>query len=57
MSEYIEQIYEDIALAIDEVEPAQVELFLCKLALSLGHEIGDVAAVRKSIEIARCDLE
>lgn len=57
MSEYIEQIYEDIALAIDEVEPAQVELFLCKLALSLGHEIGDVAVVRKSIEIARCDLE
>ena len=37
--------------------PAREALFLTRLALVLGHELGDVAAFRKAIETALDGLE
>ena len=38
-------------------EPAREALFLTRLALVLGHELGDIAAFRKAIETALDGLE
>ena len=52
-----ETAYETLATAIDPAGPAREALFLTRLALVLGHELGDVTAFRKAIRIALDGLE
>ena len=53
----LETIYEALARAIDAVGEDKSELFLAKLALSLGHELGDPARVTTLIEGCSRDLD
>ena len=55
--EQFETAYETLATAIDQAGPACEALFLTRLALVLGHELGDIAAFRKAIETALDGLE
>jgi len=55
--EDFETAYETLATAIDLAGPPREALFLTRLALVLGHELGDVTAFRKAIEIALDGLE
>ena len=48
--EDFETAYETLATAIDQAGPAREALFLTRLALVLGHELGDIAAFRKTIK-------
>lgn len=57
MSEKIEDIYEALVDAIDSVAPDQEKLFLAKLALTLAHELGDVARLKTAIAVSQKDLE
>ena len=50
--EDFETAYETLATAIDQAGPEREALFLTRLALVLGHELGDIAAFRKAIETA-----
>ena len=52
-----ESAYEALAMAIDSAGPEREALFLTRLALVLGHELGDIAAFRKAIRTALEDLE
>jgi hypothetical protein len=52
-----ETAYETLAMAIDQAGPAREALFLTRLALLLGHELGDVTAFRKAIKTALEDLQ
>ena len=49
----LEQVYEELAITLDELPEAQERLFLAQLALALAHRIPDVALVREAIEEAR----
>jgi hypothetical protein len=49
--------YETLATAIDTAGPEREALFLTRLALVLGHELGDIAAFRNAIRIALDGLE
>jgi hypothetical protein len=51
-SEDFEAAYETLAMAIDSAGPEREALFLTRLALLLGHELGDIAAFRKAISTA-----
>lgn len=51
-SEDFELAYESLAIAIDTAGPEREALFLTRLALVLGHELGDIAAFRKAIGMA-----
>jgi hypothetical protein len=51
-SEDFEAAYESLAMAIDSAGPEHEALFLTRLALVLGHELGDIAAFRKAISAA-----
>ena len=55
--EDFEAAYETLATAIDQAGPEREALFLTRLALVLGHELGDVAALKKAIETALDGLE
>ncbi|MCK1639451.1 DUF2783 domain-containing protein [Bradyrhizobium sp. 157] len=55
--EDFETAYETLAMAIDTAGPEREALFLTRLALVLGHELGDIAAFRKAIETALGGLE
>ena len=55
--EDFEGAYEALAMAIDAAGPEREALFLTRLALVLGHELGDIAAFRKAIRTALEDLE
>ena len=55
--EDFETAYETLATAIDQAGPEREALFLTRLALVLGHELGDIAAFRKAIETALDGLE
>jgi hypothetical protein len=50
--EDFEAAYESLAMAIDSAGPAREALFLTRLALVLGHELGDIAIFRKAISTA-----
>ena len=45
--EDFETAYETLATAIDQAGPAREALFLTRLALVLGHELGDIAAFQE----------
>ena len=51
-SEDFEAAYEALAMAIDSAGPAHEALFLTRLALVLGHELGDIAVFRSAIRTA-----
>ena len=51
-SEHFEAAYETLAEAIDSAGPEREALFLTRLALVLGHELGDIAVFRKAIGAA-----
>jgi hypothetical protein len=50
--EDFEIAYETLATAIDQAGPEREALFLTRLALVLGHELGDIAAFRNGIKTA-----
>jgi hypothetical protein len=50
--EDLEAAYETLATAIDSAGPEREALFLTRLALVLGHELGDVAAFRTAVQAA-----
>jgi hypothetical protein len=50
--EDFEAAYEALATAIDSAGPQHEALFLTKLALVLGHELGDIAVFRRAIRTA-----
>ena len=50
--EDLEAAYESLAMAIDSAGPEREALFLTRLALVLGNELGDIAAFRNAINTA-----
>jgi hypothetical protein len=52
MPQDFEAAYESLAMAIDSAGPEHEALFLTRLALVLGHELGDIAVFRKAISTA-----
>lgn len=50
--EDFEAAYETLATAIDAAGAEREALFLTRLALVLGHELGDIAAFRKAVQTA-----
>ena len=55
-SDDFEAAYETLAMAIDSAGPEREALFLTRLALVLGHELGDIAAFRSAMRTALEDL-
>jgi hypothetical protein len=53
----LEAAYEALATAIDTAGAEREALFLTRLALVLGHELGDIAAFREAIRTALDGLE
>jgi hypothetical protein len=49
----LEEVYDLVAGAIDEVGVHGESLFLSKLAMTLAHRVGDMESVRDAIRIAR----
>ena len=47
-----ETAYETLATAIDSAGKEREALFLTRLVLLLGHELGDIAAFRKAVKAA-----
>jgi hypothetical protein len=56
-SEDFEAAYEALAMAIDSAGSQHEALFLTRLALVLGHELGDIAAFRNAVRTALEGLE
>jgi hypothetical protein len=52
----LEAAYEALATAIDTAGEQREALFLTRLALVLGRELGDIAAFRSAIRTALEDL-
>ena len=52
-----ETAYEALATAIDSAGEAREALFLTRLALVLGHELGDIAVFRNAVNTALEGLE
>ena len=50
--EDLETAYETLAMAIDAAGAQREALFLTRLALVLGHELGDIAVFRSAIGTA-----
>lgn len=48
----LEEVYDLVARAIDEVGVHGESLFLSKLAMTLAHRVGDMGSVRDAIRIA-----
>lgn len=55
--EMVERLWEQLAEAIAAAGPEREALFLAKLALLLGREIGDAERVSAAIGVALRDLE
>jgi hypothetical protein len=53
----LEAVYEALAEAIDVAGAEREVLFLTRLALVLGHELGDAAAFREAVRTALEGLE
>lgn len=52
----LEQAFEALAEAIDRAGPHNEAVFLAKLALTLGHQLGSVKPFKAAIEMALQDL-
>ena len=55
--EMVERLWEQLAEAIAAAGPEREALFLAKLALLLGREIGDAERVAAAIGVALRDLD
>jgi hypothetical protein len=55
--EDLETAYETLATAIDSAGEQREALFLTRLALLLGHELGDIALFQNAIRTALEGLE
>lgn len=53
----LELVYEDLAKALDTVSDAEREIYLCKLALLMARDLGDLEQVRRMIHTARNHLQ
>jgi len=53
----LESAYELLATAIDSAGAEDEALFLTRLALLLGHEVGDIITFRNAIKAALAGLE
>jgi hypothetical protein len=53
----LEAAYEALATAIDTAGAEREALFLTRLALVLGHELGDITAFKEAIRTALDGLE
>ena len=53
---HLEQVYDELATAIDAAGPDKSELFLVKLALLNANALGDVAAFEAQVAAALKDL-
>jgi hypothetical protein len=53
----LEAAYEALATAIDTAGEQREALFLTRLALVLGHELGDIGVFRSAIKTALEELE
>lgn len=49
----LEQVYDLVAQAIDEVGEDNESLFLGKLCIVLAHRVGDLVSVAEAVRIAR----
>jgi len=56
-SSELEQVYEALAKALDNVAEADREMFLCKLSLLMAREMPDAAQVTNMIQAAQNHLE
>jgi hypothetical protein len=54
--EDLEKVYDLLADAIDRAGPEEEALLLSKLALTLAHNMPDLAVVEEAIRIAQLDL-
>ena len=52
----LEQVYDRLASALDQVGPEKSELFLVKLALLNAHALGDAALFESHLDAALRDL-
>lgn len=52
----LEQVYDRLATALDEVGPGKSELFLVKLALLNANALGDAALFESHVNAALKDL-
>jgi hypothetical protein len=52
----LENVYDELARAIDAAGPDKAQLFLVKLALLGAQALGDAGAFRQHLEIALRDL-
>ena len=52
----LEQVYDDLAAAIDRAPEGKSELMLVKLALLLAQQVGDAERVRQCVTDAMHDL-
>jgi hypothetical protein len=52
----LEDVYDMLATAIDDVGPARTELFLVKLALLNANALADPARFRAHLEAAAAEL-
>ncbi len=52
----LEQVYDRLATALDEVGPEKSELFLVKLALLGANALGDAALFESHVDAALKDL-
>ena len=55
--EDLESAYETLATAIDSAGAEREALFLTRLALVLGHELGDISVFQNAIKTALDGLE
>ena len=53
----LETLFEELAQAIDTVEPARASLYLTKLVVLLANQIGDLAAIRRAMAAAQLQLK
>jgi len=52
----LEQVYDQLATAIDQAGPGKAELFLVKLALLNAQALGDAEAFGRHLQAALQDL-
>lgn len=52
----LEQVYDDLAQAIDQAGPEKAELFLVKLALLNADALGDANKFSDQLQVALRDL-
>lgn len=52
----LETLFEELAQAVDKVEPACASLYLTKLVVLLANQIGDLGAIRQAMDTAQRQL-